>query len=86
MRDENTINKSINEIDELLKKALTISEKEKCLLAKAMLLSALNRKESRGAHYRSDYPEADDNYKKTTVVSYDDDIKVNYVDIDGGIR
>ena len=86
VRDENTINKSIKEIDELLNKDLSISEKEKCLLAKAMLLSALNRKESRGAHYRSDYPESNDNYKKTAVVSYDDDITVNYVDIDGGIR
>ena len=86
IRDEKTINNAINEVDELLSKDLSISEKEKCLLAKAMLLSALNRKESRGAHYRSDYPETDDSYKKTSVVSYNDDIVLDYVDIDGGIR
>ena len=39
-------------------------------LARAMLLSAENRKESRGAHYRIDYPDTDDIYRKTTVATY----------------
>ncbi len=39
-------------------------------LAAAMLLSALNRKESRGAHFRSDFPETNDEYRKTTVSCY----------------
>jgi succinate dehydrogenase / fumarate reductase flavoprotein subunit len=30
------------------------------LLARAMLKSALAREESRGAHYRSDFPDRDD--------------------------
>ncbi|MBP3761456.1 MAG: FAD-binding protein [Ruminococcus sp.] len=36
-------------------------------LAEAMLKGALERHESRGAHYREDYPEKNEEYRKTTV-------------------
>lgn len=39
-------------------------------LAKAVVLSGMARKESRGAHTRSDYQETNDFYRKTTVVGY----------------
>ncbi len=41
-------------------------------LAKATLVSALERRESRGAHLRSDYPDKSDDYLASTVISYDD--------------
>ena len=40
-------------------------------LAKATLLCAQSRKESRGAHYRSDYPTAKDDYQAATIIRYD---------------
>ena len=41
-------------------------------LAKAALTCALFRKESRGAHYRSDYPETKEEWQAATIISCDD--------------
>ena len=42
------------------------------VLAKATLVCALGRKESRGAHFRSDYPETEKDMAAATIISYDD--------------
>jgi succinate dehydrogenase / fumarate reductase flavoprotein subunit len=42
------------------------------VIAEALALGAKGRRESRGAHYRSDFPERDDaNFMKTSVARYD---------------
>lgn len=41
-------------------------------LAKATLVCARSRRESRGAHYRSDYPKTEEDWRAATIVSYDD--------------
>jgi succinate dehydrogenase / fumarate reductase flavoprotein subunit len=41
------------------------------ILAEAMIEGGLERKESRGSHYRTDFPQRDDaNFRKTTVAKY----------------
>ena len=46
-------------------------------LARVITLGALNRNESRGAHYKPDFPERDDeNFLKTTIAEYSDEAPV----------
>ena len=40
-------------------------------LARAVLTCAQERRESRGAHYRSDHPETKEEYASATIISYD---------------
>ena len=49
------------------------SEKRRLYLAEAILLSALYRKESRGAHYRRDYPEKNDAFRGLVTAEMTDD-------------
>jgi succinate dehydrogenase / fumarate reductase flavoprotein subunit len=49
---------------------VSYSLKSLLVLAKAILLSALERKETRGAHIRIDYPSKNEEYSKASYISY----------------
>ena len=51
-------------------------------LAKATLICAESRKESRGAHYRSDYADTDDKCKASTIISYNGGKYSTYLDLE----
>ena len=80
VRDAETLAASIARIDALLSEDLTPWERSRTLLGKAMLVSASERRESRGAHYRADYPDRDDaRFQKTTVaVCRDGGVSVSF--------
>jgi len=80
-REESHLKKALGMIEDLQQKSMEIRVSEgyyqwkklegMILLSKSMLLSALSRKESRGAHQRLDFPETDDkNYQKQTIAKY----------------
>ena len=83
VRDKEKLQKGIADLDYYLSIAdkvhfdrsemayLTFSLNAILNLAKAVLLSADFREESRGAHFRSDFPETKDEWKAATIISYD---------------
>ncbi|MBR4375754.1 MAG: FAD-binding protein, partial [Spirochaetia bacterium] len=52
-------------------------------LAKATLICARSRQESRGAHCRSDFPDTKEKWKAATIISYDEGKYRTYLDTEG---
>lgn len=75
VREENVLTGSLEKLDALKDKVQNGEERllsflPVLVLAKASVICARSRKESRGAHLRSDYPSSSDEYKCATVISY----------------
>lgn len=83
LRDQKTIEAALKKLDALTEASRASGRlKHTLLLARAFLLSALERRESRGAHTRLDYPKTDAALKKNTIVCCaDGQIRLSYREI-----
>lgn len=72
-RSEEKLTKALAELSALYENESDPVMKKRLLLGRAVLLSASERRESRGAHTRTDYPDRNDReFRKTTVALYKD--------------
>ncbi len=72
VRNEKTLQDALDRLQKLsVSGFFSQREQNRFLLAQAMLRSALCRKESRGAHFREDYPESDARFRGKTVSRFD---------------
>lgn len=73
-RDGQTLTTAVKQLETLIAQENDSLQRHRLLLGKAMLLGALHRQESRGAHTRTDCPAKEDAlYRKTTIVHFDGD-------------
>ena len=70
LRNENDLKKALRELDLLEERAVNPAETRLLRLAQATVGCALFRRESRGSHRRTDYPEIRSDFQKQTVVRF----------------
>ena len=85
IRDAAQLSTALRELERLQEQAATLTAADKsqlqlCLevqdmvrVALVIVVAALERKESRGAHYRADYPQMDVAWEKNIIVYKDSD-------------
>ena len=80
VRTPGEMNQALSDLETLYQKPeLTDMDRKRTRLGMAMLMSAIARKESRGAHYRVDVPEMHEEYRKQTCAVYvDGEIQIRH--------
>ncbi len=87
VRNEKMLSEGLAALDKLSERNLNERETDRLRLAKALILSALYRNESRGANYREDYPKRNDEYKgMTRAIINSDTVNIEMWRTDGSIN
>lgn len=88
VRNEADMNNAVSELKRLKNSAENQSEINRANLALAVVKSAIERRESRGAHKRTDYPERDDmNFQKQTVARLENGaVSIIFKEIGEGLK
>ncbi len=83
VREETELQKAVRELEKMWKREhLAPEERNRILLVSAMVMFALERRESRGAHIRSDYPDARPEFQKSTAAYFDGkQVRIRFRDI-----
>jgi len=72
VREEGRLMNALKEINNIIDSVQNLQNSryimDLLIVAKAVVLSALNRKESRGAHYRKDYPKENEEFRKHSII------------------
>jgi L-aspartate oxidase len=63
LRDKDSLKRALREFDQILQSKLSTSSRNFVTLAKLVATGALWREESRGGHFRNDFPEQDEKFR-----------------------
>lgn len=70
LRDKESLKRALKEFEQISKARLSTSSNNFVTLATLVARAALWREESRGGHYRTDFPERDDKFKVHSIQRY----------------
>ena len=63
LRDKDSLRRALREFEQISQANLSVSSRNFVTLAKLVATAALWREESRGGHFRTDFPEKDENFR-----------------------
>ena len=84
VRDRSGLVRALQVIAELQKQSASIRLRNMLVAAKCIATAALLREESRGGHYRADFPEPDEAWRRRTFITLDEVEKISADAVDGG--
>jgi len=74
LRDHESLKRALDEFDQIASSNLSTSSRNFVTLAKLVATAALWREESRGGHFRTDFPEPRDEWRTHSIQQRDTEI------------